>query len=71
MARREWQWTELQMFRAEQAKQIAEDLEAYWPLTLRQIHHQLGARLLLWSPDGTERIYRNTSTTTLSSSDKT
>ncbi|UCF02936.1 MAG: hypothetical protein JSV14_04595 [Deltaproteobacteria bacterium] len=60
MARREWQWTETQEFRAEQVKEIAEDLRAYWPLTLRQIHYQLVARLIAWSPNGTERIYRNT-----------
>lgn len=59
MGRRIWRWTETQEFRAEQVRQIAEDLLSYWPLTLRQIHYQLVARLIPWSPNGTERIYRN------------
>lgn len=60
MARRKWSWTYLQEFRAALVKQIIEGLSAYWPLTLRQVHYQLVSKLIQWSPNETDRIYRNT-----------
>lgn len=60
MARREWSWTPLQDFRAKKVRAIVDNLKCYWPLTLRQIHYQLVARLVQWSPTFTEQTYRNT-----------
>lgn len=45
MSRRKWVWTDKQKERANQVNEVANDLEAYWPLTLRQIYYQLVSRL--------------------------
>ena len=39
--RRGWSWTRLQQDRLERVKNIVQDLQDFWPLTLRQIHYQL------------------------------
>ena len=43
MARRKWSWTSLQEGRASQVIEVTNNLEKYWPLTLRQIYYQLVA----------------------------
>lgn len=40
MARREWKWTEKQLDKVKQVVEILSELEAYKPLTLRQIYYQ-------------------------------
>lgn len=40
MARRKWQWTKKQLDKLNQAQEILNELEAYKPLTLRQIYYQ-------------------------------
>jgi hypothetical protein len=41
--RRKWSWTALQEERAGQVLNVAQDLRAYWPLTLRQVYYRLVA----------------------------
>jgi len=41
MARRKWVWTPHQLDKLEKIKTIFEELEAYKPLTLRQVYYQL------------------------------
>lgn len=41
MARREWRWTEKQFDKLNKIKEVLSELEAYTPLTLRQIYYQL------------------------------
>jgi hypothetical protein len=43
MARRKWSWTTLQNDRANKVIKVVNELEDYWPLTLRQIYYQLVA----------------------------
>lgn len=39
--RRQWSWTKLQNTRAEQVLAVVNEIEDYWPLTLRQIYYRL------------------------------
>jgi hypothetical protein len=41
--RRKWSWTSLQEDRAAKVLEVVNDLEDYWPLTLRQIYYRLVA----------------------------
>lgn len=41
MARREWKWTKKQLDKLNKVKDVLNELEAYKPLTLRQIYYQL------------------------------
>ncbi len=43
MARRKWSWTPMQRQRAANVTAITEELQDYWPLTLRQIYYRLVA----------------------------
>ncbi len=44
MARRKWSWTKLQLQRAENVLEVVNELQEYWPLTLRQIYYRLVSR---------------------------
>ena len=39
--RRQWSWTRNRLDQAHQIKTVVNELEEYWPLTLRQIYYQL------------------------------
>src|SRR3990167_752160 len=41
MAMRQWKWTEKQFDKLNKIKEVLSELEAYTPLTLRQIYYQL------------------------------
>ena len=42
--RREWSWTKFRKKQAEEVKHVVEELEEYWPLTLRQVYYRLVAK---------------------------
>lgn len=41
--RRQWSWTDKRIEQAHNVSQVVEELEDYWPLTLRQIYYRLVA----------------------------
>jgi hypothetical protein len=47
MARRKLTWTDLQLERLGQVKEVLEELDAYKPLTLRQVYYQLVGKGLI------------------------
>ncbi len=47
MARRQWKWTEKQFDKLNKVKEVLNDLEAYKPLTLRQIYYQLVSKYFI------------------------
>jgi len=60
MARRKWSWTTTQIHRADQVIEIVNDLENYWPLTIRQIHYQLFSQKVHWGGTRESGTYPNT-----------
>ncbi|MEW6658772.1 MAG: hypothetical protein AB1424_08930 [Thermodesulfobacteriota bacterium] len=39
--RQAWSWTEFRLGQAEHVKQVVDELNEYWPLTLRQVYYRL------------------------------
>jgi len=62
--RRKWSWTQMQKLRSYVVREIVDELEDYWPLTVRQIHYRLVEAQADWRKNSIKRAasYENTST---------